>query len=210
MELRSCATAGDIATEKFTSSVVASRTRYTDNPSSDRVDISICDTRTAIMSRTHTLDSRHRQLTVLLTWPMPASCSCQPKPVWNSAPLSVRGPLDGERRPPGDVVEEPDRGALVGFGLDARHAQPGAVVGSGDLVAPLGRRAVTAGGPAKGRSRPCRRPLDATCLRLAPPLPGWRAETPDCARQVRVRPSRPNDSSPPAACRPYETPSDFR
>nr|WP_219420446.1 hypothetical protein [Pseudonocardia nigra] len=54
--------------------------------------------------------------------------------------------LDPERQPPEDVVEEGDRGLLVGLGVDLEHAEPGAVVDRGELVVATSATCGEAGG----------------------------------------------------------------
>lgn len=76
---------------------------------------------------------------------MPRSRTCQWKPVREFGAVVSLDDFDGEREPLGDAVKELDRSALVGFGVDAQHSQPGAVVYGGELVVPLGRDPIDGG-----------------------------------------------------------------
>ena len=52
---------------------------------------------------------------LMQAWPMPRSSTCQRKPILGLGAVVGLDHLNGERELLGDVVEEPDRGALVGF-----------------------------------------------------------------------------------------------
>ena len=65
---------------------------------------------------------------------MPRSKTCQWKPDWNSAPLSVWIDSTLNGGPFQHVVQELDSGLLVIAGVDAQHAYARAVVDGGELV----------------------------------------------------------------------------